>query len=121
MVKSMALAPQNQTQTPHLIVKSPLQQKQTINAINSKHTTNVKKPERITETKAAKRARLAALKKKKDLCGNTISKEDFLKNPQKVTTDIQNIAPLLNIHPSDEDLMSSVSESDSPPPSPKNS
>ncbi|GBM18048.1 hypothetical protein AVEN_75487-1 [Araneus ventricosus] len=107
--------------SPNLTIKSPLKQKQTINETNSKHTANVKKPDRITETKAAKRVRLAALKKKKDLCENPISKEDFLKNPQKATTDIQNVVPLLNIHPSDEDLMSSVSETDSPPPSPKNS
>ncbi|GBL86168.1 hypothetical protein AVEN_246649-1 [Araneus ventricosus] len=104
-----------------LTVKSPPTQKQSINVTKSKNITNVNRPEQIKETKSAKKARLAALKKKKNLRNNPISKEDFFKNTEKETTDLQNVDSLLNIHPSDEDLMSSVSETDSPPPSPKSS
>ncbi|GBN38832.1 hypothetical protein AVEN_265113-1 [Araneus ventricosus] len=103
-----------------LMVNSPPKQKQSINAVKSKNITNVNRQEQIKETKAAKKARLAALKKKKNLRNNPTSK-DFLKNPEKETSDLKNVDPLLNIHPSDEDLMSSVSETDSPPPSPKSS
>ncbi|GBN37852.1 hypothetical protein AVEN_16439-1 [Araneus ventricosus] len=104
-----------------LMVKSPPKQKQSLNAVKSKNITNVHRQEQIKETKAAKKARLTALKKKKNLRNNPTSKEDFLKNPEKETSDLNNVDPLLNIHPSDEDLMSSVSETDSPPPSPKSS
>ncbi|GBN74401.1 hypothetical protein AVEN_30932-1 [Araneus ventricosus] len=104
-----------------LMVKSPPKQKQSLNAVKSKNITNVNRQEQIKETKAAKKARLTALKKKKNLRNNPTSKEDFLKNPEKETSDLKNVDPLLNIHPSDEDLMSSVSETDSPPPTPKSS
>ncbi|GBO13770.1 hypothetical protein AVEN_242254-1 [Araneus ventricosus] len=105
-----------------LMVKSPPKQKQSLNAVKSKNITNVNRQEQIKETKAAKKAHLTALQKqKKNLRNNPTSKEDFLKNPEKETSDLKNVDPLLNIHPSDEDLMSSVSETDSPPPSPKSS
>ncbi|GBO07784.1 hypothetical protein AVEN_269155-1 [Araneus ventricosus] len=103
------------------MVKSPPKQKQSLNAVKSKNITNVNRQEQIKETKAAKKARLTASKKKKNFRNNPTSKEDFFRNPEKETSDLKNVDPLLNIHPSDEDLMSSVSETDSPPPSPKSS
>ncbi|GBO17319.1 hypothetical protein AVEN_159173-1 [Araneus ventricosus] len=60
-----------------LMVRSPPKQKQSINAAKSNNITNVNRPEQIKETKAAKKARLTALKKKKNLRNNPTSKEDF--------------------------------------------
>ncbi|KAF8784155.1 hypothetical protein HNY73_011616 [Argiope bruennichi] len=96
-----------------------LQQKLTFNIPNHKNNSNVKTPEPIKETKAAKRARLAALKKNKDLQNRTVSKDDFLKKTRKATKHSPNIDPPLNIHPSDDDILSTASETDILPSSPK--
>ncbi|XP_055951418.1 uncharacterized protein LOC129987463 [Argiope bruennichi] len=89
-----------------------LQQKLTINIPNHKNNSNVKTREPIKETKAAKRARLAALKKNKDFQNRTVSKDDFLKKTRKATKHPPNIDPPLDIHPSDDDILSTASETD---------
>ncbi|GBN56290.1 hypothetical protein AVEN_10774-1 [Araneus ventricosus] len=94
-------------------------QKETVKATDN--TDNVKKLQRIKETKAAKRARLAALKKNKDLKNLPLTKGDFLKQSSKTTVEAQNVDPLLEIHPSDDDLMSTASETDVSSSSPKKS
>ncbi|GBN73118.1 hypothetical protein AVEN_50952-1 [Araneus ventricosus] len=67
------------------------------------------------------RARLAALKKYKDLKNLPLTKGDFLKQSSKTTVEAQNVDPLLEIHPSDDDLMSTASETDVSSSSPKKS
>ncbi|GBN79544.1 hypothetical protein AVEN_235908-1, partial [Araneus ventricosus] len=94
-------------------------QEETVKATD--HTDNAKKLQRIKETKAAKRARLAALKKNKDLKNLPLTKGDFLKQSSKTIVEAQNVDLLLEIHPSDDDLMSTASETDASSSSPKKS
>ncbi|KAF8773056.1 hypothetical protein HNY73_015751 [Argiope bruennichi] len=93
---------------------------QTIKATNNQNLSNSKKPEHLKEKKAVKKARLAASKKKKDLTNRPITKDDFLKKMKK-TIDAQKAETLLNIHPSDDDLLTSASETDILLSSPKRS
>ncbi|GBM68861.1 hypothetical protein AVEN_261834-1 [Araneus ventricosus] len=102
--KTLAVAfhPLKDIQTP--------KQKETVKAADN--TDNVKKLQRIKETKAAERSRLAALKKNKDLKNLPLTEGDFLKQLSKTIVEAQNVDQVLEIHPSDEDLMSTASETD---------
>ncbi|GBM09866.1 hypothetical protein AVEN_258150-1 [Araneus ventricosus] len=88
---------------------------------DTKNTDNGKTLQRIKESKTAKKARLAALKKNKDLKNPPFSKGDFLKQSNKSTVETKNVDPLLSIYPSDDDLMSTASETDASSSSPKKS
>ncbi|GBN93802.1 hypothetical protein AVEN_219924-1 [Araneus ventricosus] len=88
---------------------------------DTKNTDNGKTLQRIKESKTAKKVRLAALKKNKDLKNPPFSKGDFLKQSNKSTVETKNVDPLLSIYPSDDDLMSTASETDASLSSPKKS
>ncbi|GBN88931.1 RNA-directed DNA polymerase from mobile element jockey [Araneus ventricosus] len=86
---------------------------------DTKNTDNGKTLQRIKESKTAKKARLAVLKKNKDLKKKPFSKGDFLKQSNTSTVETKNVDPLLSIYPSDEDLVSTASETDASSSSPK--
>ncbi|GBL82169.1 hypothetical protein AVEN_252365-1 [Araneus ventricosus] len=87
------------------------------NKPKNKKDTNILKQER---PKVSKKARVAAQKKIKEspsyLTNRPASKEDFLKISKQ--TQEYTDGPFLSVHPSDEDLMSTESETISPPSSP---
>ncbi|GBM51122.1 hypothetical protein AVEN_237256-1, partial [Araneus ventricosus] len=83
----------------------------------NKKDTNTLKQE---QPKVSKKARVATQKKIKEspsyLTNRPASKEDFLKISKQ--TQEYTDGPFLSVHPSDEDLMSTESETNSPPSSP---